>query len=448
MKIANKLIVKLIFSAIGLSVLAERVEAQPTYTLAWGDQFGTTEQDTGSDVTVDEFGYAYVAGSAAGALSGSGPSNVNAFLRKYSPDGSVIWTRQNETGFNPGNDFNSAFGVSADGMGSVYLSGQYNTLDPSEDIDCCETDFYVAKYDLDGNLAWTRTLSGTVDNEEFISVSADRLGNVFVTGTTYGSLARPIQGSSDGFVVKYNSAGDLQWIQQFGTGREDDAFGVAADGLGNVYVSGRVDQNAPSTDDAYLTKFDGSGNRLWTRTLGDPDGTEIAWDVFVDEAGGVFIAGQTDFNFDLGPFPILGTQPFVAKYDENGVNQWVKLVGDGFTPGRAYGVVADSAGRIQVSGQFDGIDTTGFAATLSADGNLIGVQEFTAGSSTRLWDIAADGINLYATGWTNGSLFGPAANPPGIDAIVLRLVVPEPSTLSLAAFVGFAVLSNPRFRTS
>jgi len=84
-------------------------------------------------------------------------------------------------------------------------------------------------------LEWTRQL-GTSDTDQSNGVSADGLGNVYISGT-------------DPFISKYDDSGTLQWTQQLGS----SSNGVSADGLGNVYISGRTDgsldgNNAGSSD--------------------------------------------------------------------------------------------------------------------------------------------------------------------------------------------------------
>ncbi len=84
---------------------------------------------------------------------------------------------------------------------------------------------------------WTRQL-GTSSWDLSNDVAADALGNVFISGYTQGSLGGPNAGSADAFVSKYDSSGSLLWTRQFGTSRTDHSYGVAADPLGNVFISG------------------------------------------------------------------------------------------------------------------------------------------------------------------------------------------------------------------
>lgn len=83
-------------------------------------------------------------------------------------------------------------------------------------------------------LAWIRQF-GSSANDKFNNVSVDNLGNVFVAGDTFGG------DSQDLLLRKYNTAGELAWTRQLDLSSADRNWaGVAADGLGNVYISGSV----------------------------------------------------------------------------------------------------------------------------------------------------------------------------------------------------------------
>ena len=87
------------------------------------------------------------------------------------------------------------------------------------------------------SIEWVRQL-GTSAYDESRAVSADGLGNVYISGVTSGSLGGPNAGSNDAFVSKYDASGNFQWTQQLGTSSSEVSFGVSADGLGNIYFSG------------------------------------------------------------------------------------------------------------------------------------------------------------------------------------------------------------------
>jgi len=89
-------------------------------------------------------------------------------------------------------------------------------------------------------LIWTRQF-GTPEREGAHAVAADGAGNVYAAGTTNGALpGQAAVGNFDAFVRKYDPDGRELWTRQFGTPGSDNAGGVAADRAGNVYVAGET----------------------------------------------------------------------------------------------------------------------------------------------------------------------------------------------------------------
>ena len=77
-----------------------------------------------------------------------------------------------------------------------------------------------------------------------------------------GSLGGANAGNSDAFISKYDATGTLLWTEQLGTSADDVSRGVSADGLGNVYLSGYTRGSLGGAnagfDDAFVVKFSDS----------------------------------------------------------------------------------------------------------------------------------------------------------------------------------------------
>ena len=106
-------------------------------------------------------------------------------------------------------------------------------------------------------LSWKRQL-GTSGNDYSYGVATDSDGNVYISGFTEGSLAGTSQGSRDAWVAKYDSGGTLVWKRQLGSS-DDDSYGVATDSNGNVYISGSTQGSMDGTNqgprDAWVAKY-------------------------------------------------------------------------------------------------------------------------------------------------------------------------------------------------
>ena len=253
--------------------------------LAWTRQLGTGYRDLNRSTSADESGNVYISGTTGGSLGGPSAGLSDIFLARYDSLGNLLWTRQ--TGKEESDDCR---GISADGLGNVYISGGvlgYNQ-GPSGEA-------FVSRYDSEGNFVWTREF-GTPEPDASFGVAADGLGNVFVGGTTQGSLGGPYMGLVDVFVAKYDPGGDLQWIAQSGTSARDELFGISADGLGNVYISGNTygslgGPNAGNRD-AFVSKYDSDGNLLWSHQIGT-SAYETSFAVSADALGNVYVSGDT-----------------------------------------------------------------------------------------------------------------------------------------------------------
>jgi hypothetical protein len=220
-------------------------------------------------------------------LGGPNAGDIDAWIAKYDAEGTQLWTRQFGTPAGDGN-----YAVATDEMGNVYTSGY--TLGSLASPNAGGLDAFITKYDAEGNLLWTRQL-GTAGRDGGRGVSVDGLGNVYVSGSTEGSLGGPSAGRSDAFVAKYDAVGNLRWLHQFGTTGDDPGENISADGLGNVYLSGytNADLGGPNAggNDAFLAKFiDGLAGDFNT------DGTVDAADYIVWRNGLGTTYTHTDYD--------------------------------------------------------------------------------------------------------------------------------------------------------
>ncbi|MCP3162463.1 SBBP repeat-containing protein [Myxococcus qinghaiensis] len=217
-------------------------------------------------------------------------------------------------------------------------------------------DVFVAKYGLDGALAWVRQV-GTAMNDRALAVTADLAGNVYVAGYTWGSFLPFVNaGGTDFFVLKLDATGALAWVQQFGTETDDFATGIAVtrragqDGLFiSGYSLGRIDGTpSPGNYDVVVAKFDTGGNPYWTRQFGSGR-SDVALGVAVGPSEDVYVAGYTMGSLDGVTLPGTTVDLFLAKYDVLGAAQWVRQLGSA-SDEYGTGVAVDEDGAAYVSG--------------------------------------------------------------------------------------------------
>jgi hypothetical protein len=311
-------------------------------SLLWTRQLGTSQWDWGQRVSCDELGNVYISGTWN--RHGRYDPLADGFVRKYDTAGKLVWTHEFGTAA-----FDQSSGVSVDRLGNVFIGGY--TVGSLGGPQAGGGDAFVSKLDLEGRLVWTRQF-GTSGVDSISDISADDLGNVCVAGCTAGSLAGASAGSDDAFLAKFDSVGVLTWSLQIGSNESDRAHGVSVDVMGNVYITGEtwgsLGGPAQGVGDAFVAKYNASGDLLWARLLGTSK-HDKAFDVAVDEFGGVFIAGQTKGPLG-GPYGGGALDGFVSKFDSAGQFLWSEQIGSLETDA-SYGICVDGLGNVYVSGE-------------------------------------------------------------------------------------------------
>jgi hypothetical protein len=164
----------------------------------WTRLFGLTNSggfpanEQGLGVATDGFGNIYMTGYSAGVNNFGSPEPIRAYLNKYDPAGNLVWQQ-----FTTKKPYVSSSGVAVDDFNNVYIAGEIGDRLGSN----LPRWVFVSKYDSAGNLLWTNEI-GEGQIESRLAMAADKAGNVFITGQTYGNLAMPNAGEADVFVLK------------------------------------------------------------------------------------------------------------------------------------------------------------------------------------------------------------------------------------------------------
>lgn len=377
----------------------------PITGLAWLRQWGSNRSDISAGVAVDTDGNIYVAGNTNGDLGGPSTGETDAWVAKYDSVGNQLWLRQWGTA---GDD--SAWYLTVDSDGSVYVAG---------DTDENEGDIWLVKYDGAGNQAWLRQWGTDEWDGLGWGMGVDADGNVYLTGSTNGDLGGSNAGPGDAWVAKYDSAGVQQWLRQFGTDRNDEAEGIVVAANGAIYLAGRTNGSLGGQNsgwrDAWLARFDSAGNRQWLRQWGPATFDSLA----VDADGNVYVTGET--FVDLGGPNAGEGDIWLVKYDGVGNQQWLRQWGSDKNDNDRV-IAVDGSGNVLVGGE-----TYGAVGVLNAGESDVwlvkydstGVQQWLRqwGSSQREslnWLVVDVSDNVYVTGETYGDLGGP--NAGGGDA--------------------------------
>jgi hypothetical protein len=274
------------------------------YTSRFPLLYGTPDrgQDVASaGIAADSSGNVYLAGHTDRHFPGFvNQGSTDLFAMKVDNDGALQWTQQLGT---DGSDVPR--GLAVDSSGNVYVVGGTTRSFPGFTTSG-SSDLYVMKFNSGGARQWLQQM-GTAGGDTATAVAVDSSGNVYVVGNTSGSFPGFTNaGGADMFIMKLSSDGMLQWVHQWGGAFDDSARGVATDGTGKVCVVGRLG----NTQGGHLARFDSAGGQLYVKQLSiDP------FKVTAGSNGDIYVAGAGQ------------DEKLVARLDGDGTQLWAHPLG-------------------------------------------------------------------------------------------------------------------------
>ena len=448
---ARKLVIVLL-----LSLMFQNVAKAWDYD--WISQFGTTESDIAGGIAADSSGV-YVAGSTIGVFPGqSAVGGIDVYLRKYSFTGSVLWTRQ--FGTTSDDDTVGPSGAVATDATGVYVGGTTDGTLPGQ-TSAGNDDAFVRKFSPSGDLMWTRQF-GTATDDLLSGIAVHSSGVYVVGYTTGTFPGAPSGNGADVYITKLApDTGNTVWVRQFRVrGSLTDLAGVDVDSTG-VYVAGLHGTGDVNVPQAHLRRYDFDGNVVWARAIPNYNGYFFAlWSVSVHPTG-VYITAQVNESYfgdsernGNGGAQIVG---LLRKYDIEGNEKWTRKIkgrpdggGQAFTGGKRVrvsdaGVFVSSnlsglfAGQFPVGSQsdvnecrtrfgrfYDQLDA--YVRMYDFDGNVIWTRQF----GSRRFDIALDlapvGNSVYVLG-DSACRIDPSQTLIGVrDAYLLEMTA-DPTSL-------------------
>ncbi len=218
-----------------------------------------------------------------GASSSSGEGFYDDYtLVKYNASGTQQWVRRYDG--SPGANGNDRIeALTMDASANIYVTGS------SEGIGT-QDDYATVKYSPAGTLLWAKRYNNG-GYDQAAAIVRDNANNIYVTG-----FSEAASGENDFYTIKYNSSGTQQWARRFDGANnyagDDYAKAVRVDGSGNVYVTGYGSNSA--NDDWLTVKYNSAGTLQWNQRFQTAGGTEQAYSLALDNSGNVYVAGITD----------------------------------------------------------------------------------------------------------------------------------------------------------
>jgi len=288
------------FGTGGVDVYVVKLDAKGN--LQWTKTIGGEEHDEGfSLIQTSDGGYVI-----AGHTYSFGAGDMDVYVVKLDAKGNLQWTK---TIGGKSEDFGYSLIQTADG-GHAIAGYTYS-------FGAGKSDVYVIKLDANGNLQWTKTIGGKKrDVGRSLIQTSD--GGYAIAGYTYSFGA----GEADVYVIKLDANGNLQWTKTIGGEMEDEGYPIIQTSDGGYAIAGYIKSFGAGEADVYVIKLDANGNLQWTKTIGGGD-TDWGNSLIQTADGGYVIAGYTK-SFGAGEWDV-----YVVKLDAKGNLQWTKTIGGG-----------------------------------------------------------------------------------------------------------------------
>ena len=282
--------------------------------------------DSARAMTLDSSGNVLVTGYSFGS-----GSKIDFATMALSSAGMVLWVQRYN---GPGDGEDNARAVAVDSSGNVFITGT--------SASATSADWATIKYLSTGVGSWTNRYNGLSKSMAVPeAVAVDSNGNVFVTGSSWGS-----GGGGDYNTIKYSSIGSPLWTNRYngpGNNLNDTAHALAIDTNGNVFVTG-LSAGLNGESDYATIKYSNAGVPLWTNRYDGPgNGLDEAQAVAVDGSGNVIVTGTSDSG--------TSSDYVTIKYSSAGVPLWTNRY-DGVDSGgdTATALAVDGSGNVIVTG--------------------------------------------------------------------------------------------------
>ncbi len=266
-------------------------------TLLWSAYFDEGFQEQARAILPTSDGNFLIVGNIINKVG----DNENIFLLKIDRKGRKIWSKQFGTSL-----AERASGAAIDPDGGFLIAGSVKNASEDEDM-------LLVRFDTEGNAQWVRTY-GTprADVGAAIAVLPGK------SGLALAGNSRNEKGFDNDIVLyRLDTVGSPIWDRRIGNNFREEVRDLLVAKSGDLVLTGLYNDNP----DAYVAKFDLSGNLLWERTVGEP-GVE-------EEANA--ITELTDGSLVLTGLKVIGmvnVDILIAKLTPDGQVLWQKNLGD------------------------------------------------------------------------------------------------------------------------
>lgn len=398
----------------------------------WHQTIGGTGWEGGVGVVNHmQGGYAIVGttNSIDGDAAGPGRGRQDVWVVRTNAAGEIEWQRKYGSQYN---DVAAAIATTSDGgiLFTAGIGGLDSAGNPVEGGDIepgmGTGGFWLLRLNGSGDILWQNRFGGSSSDIPYAMALTQDKGCILVgaTASSDGDVTFHYPGSfMDGWVLKVDSLGQLQWQKTLGGTGWDILSTVVPTREGGYVVAGYTESNDGDVSgnhggaDGWVVKLDTEGSLEWQRTLGGT-GNDQFNSVVLTADGGFALAGFTnstngDVSYSLG-----GGDGWVVKLDSLGNLQWdLSLGGSGSDFLRKIRQTED--GGFLVAGDSD-----------SNDGHATGNH---GGKDIWVVRLGPDPSGILAHAWNVGPALAAYPNPAR-DALELQYTLSSAGQVRLDVF--------------
>jgi hypothetical protein len=300
----------------------------------WSVNYEDSLPSCATQIVSDASGNVYIIGTVLYSPDRA-PSMEKSLLRKYSPNGDLIWSKnlpqaklkiaidrrailliigRDSSGYfitkydtsgtllSKIDLFNASDGIykrkilsiTTDSQNSYYICGYFGTTSVlgQTEYGCPnqKARFYIAKFDSSDSFIWARVADTLGIVTENVFMTCDRSDNCIIGGQYSGTLSISsvtitATNTFKGFLMRVSQAGTIKWMESFGTSEKGESFvtSLKADTFNYIYAVGyyyrplTIGNTVLTThgdyvnDDIYIVKVDSSGGLIWVKEISGPN---------------------------------------------------------------------------------------------------------------------------------------------------------------------------------
>ena len=284
-------------------------------------------------------------------------SKENGIIIRYTNNGDVKWATS--IGEGASNDRINSIAVTDDGgyiVGGYFESASIKVGDITL-TNTGNSDGMIIKYGSNNRVEWAITVKGS-EAEQVNSVAVCKDGGYIVGGkfnSTFIEVAKKKleriveteTANNDAMIIKLDSTGNVEKLMAIGGDKDEEIVAVSSSADGGYVVAGNFGSKdlkagsyvltdastgkSTTTTDGMIIKYDQNSQVDWAASIGGTLADTITSICETTDRGYIVGGNVESLSIQAGEFKLeksTGADGIVVKYNEEGIVDWAKLIGD------------------------------------------------------------------------------------------------------------------------